>query len=166
MNQTTAAAVLDRRSVIHSTFSVERTYPFPPASVFFAFADQATKRRWFADGDGWEVFEFTLDFRVDGTEVSRFAFKGGPEVRNDTQFQNIVPDQRIVFSYRMTMGPKIPKILSACLATVELMPSDNGTLVTYTEQGAYFDGVDQAKGHEEGCRQLLERLALELQGAL
>ncbi len=163
MNQTTAAAVLDRRSVIHSTFSVERTYPFPPARVFFGFADQATKRRWFAEGDGWEVFEFTLDFRVDGTEVSRFAFKGGPEVRNDTQFLDIVPDRRIVLSYRMTMGPKI---LSACLATVVLLPSGNGTLLTYTEQGAYFDGVDQAKGHEEGCRQLLERLALELQGAL
>src|SRR5262249_19618169 len=83
--------------------------------------------------------------------------------RNDTQFLDIVPDRRIVLSYRMTMGPKI---LSACLATVELLPSSNGTLLTYTEQGAYFDGVDQAKGHEEGCRQLLERLALELQGAL
>jgi uncharacterized protein YndB with AHSA1/START domain len=162
MKQTTAAAVLDRRSVIHSTFSVERTYPFPPARVFSAFADQGTKRRWFAEGAGCEVFEFTLDFRVDGTEVSRFAFKGGPEVRNDTQFLDIVPDRRIVLSYRMTIGPKI---LSACLATVELLPSGNGTLLTYTEQGAYFDGVDLAKGHEEGCRQLLERLALELQGS-
>jgi uncharacterized protein YndB with AHSA1/START domain len=38
MNQATAAAVLDRRSVTHSTFSVERTYPFAPGRVFFAFA--------------------------------------------------------------------------------------------------------------------------------
>jgi uncharacterized protein YndB with AHSA1/START domain len=111
------------------------------------------------------VFEFTLDFRVGGTEVSRFAFRGGPEVRNNTQFQDIVPTRRIVLSYRMTIGTKL---LSASLSTVELLPSGgHGTHLTHTEQGAYFDGgADLAKGHEEGCRQLLERLADELEGRL
>jgi hypothetical protein len=35
--------------------------------------------------------------------------------------------------------------------------------LTYTEQGAFFDGVDSAKGREEGIRGLLEALAAELQ---
>jgi uncharacterized protein YndB with AHSA1/START domain len=58
----------------------------PPARVFAAFANGATKRRWFAEGEGWEVLEFTLDFRVGGGEVSRFRFRDGPEIRNDTIF--------------------------------------------------------------------------------
>ena len=67
-------------SVIHSTFSIERTYPQPPARVFFAHVDQAIKRRWLVEGEGWEVFDFGVDFRVGGAETSRLRFQGGPEV--------------------------------------------------------------------------------------
>jgi uncharacterized protein YndB with AHSA1/START domain len=132
--------------------------------VFEAFANPATKRRWFAEGDGWEVFEFTLDFRTGGTETSRFSFQGGPEVRNDTQFQDVSPNRRIVLPYRMTMGEKL---LSVCLATVELTPVGSGTRLSYTEQGAHFEGgADLAKGHEEGARQLLERLVAAIDGRI
>lgn len=31
--------------------------------------------------------------------------------------------------------------------------------MTYTEQGAYFDGADSAQGRKEGTRELLEKLA-------
>ena len=84
------------------------------------------------EGEGWDVFDFTSDFRVGGSDMSRFSFQGGPEIRNDTQYQDIVTDRRIVFSYRMTVGPKP---LSASLVTVELVPSrDNeSTLMTFTE---------------------------------
>lgn len=128
--------------------------------MFSAFADAAKKRRWFAEGEGWEVFEYALDFRIGGTEVSRFAFRDGPEIRNDTQFQDIIPDRRIVFSYRMAIGPRP---LSVSLSTVELVPCSEGTRMTYTEQGAYFDSADAVRGREEGSRQLMERLAEELQ---
>lgn len=52
--------------------------------------------------------------------MSRFSFKGSPEIRNDAQFHDIVRDRRIVFSYRMTLGQKP---LSASLVTVELVPT-------------------------------------------
>ncbi len=35
------------RCVIHSTFSLERIYPAPPARVFAAWADPVAKARWF-----------------------------------------------------------------------------------------------------------------------
>ena len=57
----------------------------PPARVFFAFADKATKRRWLIEGEGWEIYEFSADFRVGGGDMSRFSYKGSPEIRNDTQ---------------------------------------------------------------------------------
>ena len=64
-----------------------------------------------------------------------------------------------VFSYRMAVRPKP---LSASRVTVKLVPSGDGTLMTYTEQDAYFDGADSGQGREEGTRQLLAKLADEL----
>ncbi len=87
------------------------------------------------------------------------ATRAVPEIRNDTQYQDIVADRRIVFSYRMTLGDKP---LSASLVTVEFTAVAGGTMVAYTEQGAYFDSADSAKGREQGSRGLLEKLAEEL----
>ena len=149
----------NQRSVVHNTFSIERTYPSPPARVFAAFSNQGTKRRWFAEGEGWEVDEFTLDFRVGCYEISRFRFKGGPPMGNDTIHLDIVPDQRIVIVYTMTVADTR---ISVSLATMEFAPSGEGTRLVYTEQGAFFEGVDAAKQRENGCRWLLEQLAEEL----
>src|SRR5689334_15556882 len=93
----------NQKPVAHNTFSIERTYPSPPARVFAAFSNQATKRRWFAEGEGWEVDEFTVDFRVGGHEIARFRATGGPSMGNDTVYLDIVPDQRIIFAYTMTV---------------------------------------------------------------
>jgi hypothetical protein len=53
--------------------------------------------------------------------------------------------------------------ISTSLGTVELIPQRKGTLHVYTEQGAYLDGFDNAAQREEGCRQLNEALARELE---
>ena len=150
----------NQSSVVHSTFSIERTYPSPPARVFAAFSNQQTKRRWFAEGEGWEVDEFTLDFRVGGREVSRFRFKGGAPMGNDTVYLDIVPERRIVLAYTMLAGDTR---ISVSLATVEIAPSGDGARLVYTEQGAFFEGADAVRQREQGCRWLLEQLAEELQ---
>jgi uncharacterized protein YndB with AHSA1/START domain len=146
-------------SIVHSTFVVERTYPAVAARVFAAFADPSIKRRWFAEGEGWQIDEFNVDFRVGGRESGRFRFKDGPEVSNDTVYQDIVPDKRIVFTYAMTVGGKR---ISASLASVELFASDKGTRIVYTEQGQFFDGIEQPKEREVGCAELFDKLREEL----
>jgi uncharacterized protein YndB with AHSA1/START domain len=128
--------------------------------VFAAFSDERTKRRWFAEGEGWEVDDFTLDFRVGGREVARFRFKGGALIGNDTVYLDIVPDRRIVLAYTMTVGDKR---ISVSLATMEIVPSGGGARLVYTEQGAFFDGADKPAGREAGCGKLLDKLGEELQ---
>jgi uncharacterized protein YndB with AHSA1/START domain len=163
MNRHTATPTSQQPPVAHDTFRIERIYPQPPARVFSAFADEAMKRRWFAEGEGWEIFEYSLDFRVGGAETSRFRYGDGPEIRMDAVCQDIIPDQRIVLVYRMNIGPKP---LSVSLATIELVASGGGTRLTYTEQGAYFDtSIASAKGHEEASRGMLEKLAAELENS-
>ena len=158
MTQATESAA-SAHSAAHATFRIERVYPQPPARVFRAFADKATVRRWRVEDEGCEIHEFKYDFRVGGAEVSRFTFGGGPEIRLDAQFQDIVTDARIVFVYRMAMG-SAP--FSTSLTTVEFLRSGGGTRLVFTEQGAFFDGYDSATGREEGCRAILEKLAAEL----
>ena len=148
-------------SVIHSTFVVERSYPKPPESVFAAFSDPAKKRRWFAEGDRHEVEEFAMDFRIGGAERVRYRFKEGTpfqgvEFTNDATFQDIQPNRRVVTASSMTFGGNR---ISASLVTVELLPTDDGTDLICTHQGAFFEGADGPQLREAGWRHLFERLA-------
>jgi uncharacterized protein YndB with AHSA1/START domain len=149
-------------SVVHRTFVIERNYPTTPQRVFDAFADKTKKRRWCVEGEGFTIEEFEMEFRVGGIEQSRFRFQDGPAIVIDAVYQDIVPDKRIVFVYTLTTGDKR---MSSSLTTVELLPAKKGTDLIFTEQGAFFDGLDSARGREEGCRGLLEELAKELQNA-
>ena len=151
---------MTERSVSHATFTLERTYDSPPAKVFNAFADPAIKRRWFVEGGGWDVEEFTPDFKVGGHERSRFRFRGRAPLRNDTPYHDIVPNERIIFAYIMTVGENR---ISASLVTLEFKPEDGRTKLVFTEQGAFLDGLDKVESREGGWGGLLDALGKALQ---
>jgi uncharacterized protein YndB with AHSA1/START domain len=155
---------MNEQSVIHSTFVIERSYPRPPECLFSAFADADKKRRWFAGGEDHEIEEFEMDFRAGGTERLRYRFKeGGPfqgvAVTNEGSFQDIVPQRRVVTASTMSLGERR---ISASLVTVEFLPTDRGTDLICTHQGAFFEGADGPQIREAGWRQLFEWLAKEL----
>lgn len=142
--------------VVHASFTIERSYAASPARVFAAFADPAQKRRWFAEGEGWEVERFDVDFRVGGHERSRFRFQGGPPITNDSVYQVIQPNECIILAYAMAIDATP---LSGSLLTMEFVPEGTGTKLVFTEQGAYLDGKDGPINREKGSRELLETLA-------
>ena len=152
------------RSVIHSTFVLERHYPAPPERVFRAFSDTAKKSRWMVESHGHQLEHYEMDFRVGGEEHARFRFKKGSPVggmicRNDGYYQDIVPNRRVVESYTMTIGDRR---ISASLVTVEILPVENGADLVLTHQAAFFEGSDGPELREEGWRGLLDHLAREL----
>ena len=156
--------IMEERSVIHSTFVIERSYPASIERVFNAFADPATKRRWFVEAGGHEVQQYEMDFRVGGVERVRFRFKEGTPMQGvacatDTSYQDIVPNRRVVLASAMTVGGNC---ISASLVTVELLPSKTGTDLILTHQGAFFEGADGPEMREAGWRQLLGQLTEEL----
>jgi uncharacterized protein YndB with AHSA1/START domain len=155
---------MEERSVIHSTFVIERSYPATPERVFGAFADPTKKRRWFIESGGHEIEHYEMDFRVGGNERARVRFTGDTPVKgmvctNDSSYQNIVPNRRVVIASAMTLGDKC---ISASLVTVEFLPSETGTDLILTHQGAFFEGADGPEMREGGWRKLLERLTEEL----
>lgn len=155
---------MSERSVSHHTFVIERSYPKPPEAVFRAFSDPAKKRRWFLLGDGFEVGETTMDFRVGGKDSSSFRANVAPVeglvFRNDTIYQDIVQDQRIVFAYTMATGDHR---ISASLATFEFLKSVEGTTLVFTEQAAFFENADGPEMRKQGWTELLNQLAHELE---
>jgi uncharacterized protein YndB with AHSA1/START domain len=143
------------RSTRHDTFVIERRMAASPTRVFSAFADQKRKARWFGCIEGWEVAEHTLDFRVGGREVWRGGPPGGTQHRNDTVYHDIVPDERIVWSYAMRLGERR---ISVSLTTLELFAEGTGTRLRFTEQGLYLDDYDGAADRVRGTNGLLDSL--------
>ncbi len=152
-------------TVIHNTFVIERSFRKRPELVFAAFADPAKKRRWFGEGHNHDVEEFTMDFRVGGSERFQYRFKEGtpfPGVPLDSNgyFLDIVPGQRIVEAANMNIGDRR---ISTSLVTIELLPTDKGTDLICTHQGAFFEGADGPQMREQGWQKLFDNLENELQ---
>lgn len=154
---------MGQSKVVHSTFVLERSFPKPPAKVFAAFADPVKKRRWFFEGPHHELKEHRLDFAVGGRECAELKFVAGPVAGmtcvNETIYQDIVPECRIVAAYRMSLDGRC---ISAALATIELCENGEGTHLVLTHQGAYFEGADGPEMRKQGWESLLEKLGKEL----
>jgi uncharacterized protein YndB with AHSA1/START domain len=74
-------------------------------------------------------------------------------------YHDIVPEQRIVYSYTMHVDDRK---LSVSLATIEFQPAGKGTKLVLTEQGAFLDGYDDAGSRERGTAGLMDALAKSL----
>jgi len=147
---------MTERSVQHATFVIERTYPAQPARVFAAWATQQAKKAWMSDPDHpADDTPGEFDFRVGGHE--RFAGQGpdGRRHRYDAQYYDIVPDERIVYAYEMYLERDR---ISVSVTTVQIEPAGGGAMLTYTEQGAFLDGLDQPDARQEGTESLLDNL--------
>ena len=156
---------MEQNRPVHSTFVVERKFPKPPETVFQAFSDPAKARRWYAEGDGHDLREFTSDFRVGGAQTLRYVLGpntpvAGMTINNQARFQEIQPDRRIVIS--TTMDIEQQRIL-ASLVTVELLPNGSGTDLVLTQQGVYFTSGLTPAEIEAGWKGLMEKLAGELE---
>jgi uncharacterized protein YndB with AHSA1/START domain len=153
-------------SVIHDTFTLERTYPATPSRVFGAFTTEEAKNIWGDTGDigsaGSDTGPTEFDFRVGGQERFGFTYEGR-KYRYDARYYDIVPDQRIIYSYEMYADGVRTSI---SVATIEFVKTAEGTALTWTEQGAYLDGFDGAAASDlrsGGTAEMLDGLAKYLE---
>ena len=145
---------MSNRSATHSTFVIERDYDAPPARVFGAWADKTAKAQWFGPSEG----EHELDFREGGRE-HLLANVHGAVYTYDAQYEDIVPDERIVLTYTMHRDGKR---MSVSVTTVELLPAGGKTRLRYTEHGVFLDGQDKPELREQGTKEMLDKLGAAL----
>ena len=149
--------------VVHSTFVIERSYPKPPARVFAAFAEPEQKRKWYAQGDH-DIQEFEMDFRVGGSGRFRYRFReghplAGSQILNESNYQDIVPDKRIVMTSKMSLSGTPVQVM---LATIEFLATETGTDLIFTHQGTFINWQNGPGMLEEGWRALFGKLEKEL----
>jgi uncharacterized protein YndB with AHSA1/START domain len=151
---------MTERSAVHATFCIERTYDASPPHVFKAFADPAAKAKWFGGSpDKWKEIKREFDFRVGGREHASGAWHNGPVSVFNCIYHDIVPNERIVYSYDMHLDEKR---ISVSLATIEMKRAGSGTRLILTEQGVFLDGYDDAGSRERGTSGLLDKLGESL----
>lgn len=146
----------------HASFVIERFYSASPKRVFAAWSDPVAKRAWFVEGEGWDIQSYEIDFREGGSENSTYGFRRGEEVfgektafTNETVFNEIIENERIVFTYSMARnGARF----SVSLATVEIKEANGGSRMIFTEHGAFFEGGDNVTMREQGWQELLGKL--------
>jgi uncharacterized protein YndB with AHSA1/START domain len=147
-------------SVVHSTLELERTYDAPLARVWAALTDEAAKQKWFRGTPGeWELLERSMDVRVGGRERVKGRWAGGVVSTFDAIYHDVIPNERIVYSYEMYLDTKK---ISVSLATMQLAADDGRTTLTVTEQGAFLDGYDDAGSREQGTGYLLDAIGTSL----
>jgi len=146
-------------TIAHHDFTVIRTYPHPPQAVFEMFADPEKKVLWFGAHDDFTTASQQWDFRVGGREQASSDHGNGITTTFDAVYADIVPGERIVFTYAMTMNGAP---LSGSATSVTFEPVEGGTLLTFTEHGIHLDGPKGGESREEGTNWLMDGLGKAL----
>jgi uncharacterized protein YndB with AHSA1/START domain len=148
------------RTAEHGTFVITRTYSPAPRRVFAAWASQEAKARWFGSPPSEVNDNLRLDFRIGGSETLSGGPPDGPVHTYVATYQDIVPNQRIVYDYIMKADADL---ISVSVATVEFAAAGGGgTTLTFTEQGVFLDGKDNPAVREKGTSELLDQLGSAL----
>jgi uncharacterized protein YndB with AHSA1/START domain len=100
-----------------------------------------------------------FEFRIGGREKTTQAGSSGEVFTFDTLYQEIVPNQRIVYSHTLDFNQTR---ISASLTTVEFKSISTGTRLIYTEQVVILDGYYTVREQEYRTNTLLDNLGYEL----
>ncbi len=143
-------------SIRQHDFTIERRFRQSPEQTFRVFADPDLRQRWFRVPDSWTDREWSLDFRIGGSELNAGRDESGNHHVYRSRFHDIVGGERIVFAYDMVLDGRLT---SVSLTTVELrLDDDGGTHLIFTEHGAFLDGLDDPAEREHGTGLLLDRI--------
>jgi uncharacterized protein YndB with AHSA1/START domain len=151
---------MTKRSTVHDTFVIDRTFTFEREFVYAAWTSPAAKAKWFVGHSGWELQHREMEFRVGGRERVTGRRPDGIVSSFDARYYEIVPNERIVYAYEMHLNDVR---ISISLATIEFKKRKEGAGLIITEQGVFLDDFDDARGREHGTQVLIDQLERALQ---
>jgi uncharacterized protein YndB with AHSA1/START domain len=152
----TRFTVPDERPVI----TLERTFHAPARNVFAAMSRPEYVERWYGPAR-YRVEVPELDFREGGRWRFLNIDENGTVWGFHGQFQEIVPDKRIVQTWIFEGAPEV-----VVIETANLEEHDGETTLTATAEYPTFESrkSDLDAGANEGAAETYDRLAAVLSG--
>ena len=106
-----------------TTFNHSRDIPATPAQVFAAISTPERLARWWGPNGFTNTFS-EFDFKTGGKWSLVMHGPDGANYPNDNVFGEIIPNQKVVVEHPMQPVFRL---------TIELVPSNTGTLVTWAQ---------------------------------
>jgi uncharacterized protein YndB with AHSA1/START domain len=138
--------------VTRPSLTLKRRLNAPPAKVYAAWIDPEKIARWFGPASVKAGTErASIDARIGGHYRVSFTMENGEYHEVGGVYREIVPNQRLVFSWAWHSTRE-----RESLVTVTLKPDGDGTLlILHHEQ--FFDQAAR-DGHERGWNGALDKL--------
>jgi uncharacterized protein YndB with AHSA1/START domain len=129
---------------------LKRRLNAPPSKVYGAWTDCAKISHWFGPEDA-EILRAETDVRVGGR--FRIVFRGPDGEEHDVGgvYREVVPDQKLVFTWAWRSTPE-----RESLVTVALKRDGDGTLLTLLHE-QFFDEAARDR-HGRGWNGTLDKL--------
>lgn len=151
---------MPEHTIQHLSFTMERTINASVSRVFMAWSNPSAKRRWFVGPRGqWKERVREFDFRNGGRERLVGLFLDGKTSTYDSRFLDIVPEQRIIYTYDMYSDKQR---VSISLATLEFATLGAGTRLMYREQALILDSAEDASKREKRTGVLFDQMEASL----
>ncbi|MDB5365432.1 MAG: ATPase [Rhodospirillales bacterium] len=138
-------------SATKPSLTIRRRIKAPPSKVFSAWTEPANLLQWWGPDDG-PVLHAETDLRVGGKFRVAFRMLDGEEHDSGGTYREIVPDEKLVFTWHWANRPEEGETL----VTVLLQPDGDGTLMTFTH--AQFQDEPTRDEHHEGWSGALDKL--------
>ena len=132
------------------SLTLKRRLNAPPSKVYGAWTDSAKIWHWFGPEDA-EILRAETDVRVGGR--FRIVFRGPDGEEHDVGgiYREVVPDQKLVFTWAWRSTPE-----RESLVTVTLKRDGDGTLLTLLHE-QFFDEAARDR-HGRGWNGTLDKL--------
>lgn len=129
---------------------IKRHIKAPPAKVFAAWTDPKMMVQWWGPQGASDV-EAETDLRAGGRFHTGFETPDGERHDVSGIYREIVPDERLVFTWAWRTTPE-----RESLVTVTVAPDGAGTMLTLLHE-QFFD--DEARdGHKRGWTGAVDKL--------
>lgn len=143
--------------VVHATTVAERLYNVSAARAFEEWCHPDAHHLWHTPGEDWIVTASVRNVVPGGRDFCRFGPPGELIHQSDGRFLIVDASRRVVSAGTMFCRD-VPT--SSTLCTVEFIPTPSGGVrLLLTDQSAYFDGLHDPSGREQGWQIILERFA-------
>ena len=120
-----------------------RNYKAAPEKVWRAWTDPQALAQWFGPDDAGVVSLAEMDVRVGGRYHIRFGVPGDEEHNVAGVYQEVVPNEKLVFSWAWQSTPE-----RVSRVTVVLQPESGGTELIFRHE-QFFDQAAR-DGHNRG----------------